>query len=538
MCARPVRVRRVSTILRRVTVPPPALSFLRRFAIALLAVVVLAAVGFVSAQAYGKREFAKSRVIHINEGILATVKPGEPANYLLIGSDIRPADETPQEAQAYGSGKVVSGQHSDVMMVLHVDPVAHTGMLVSFPRDLMVDIPGHGRNLLNAAFAFGGASLVIQTLQQDFTPLKINHYLEVDFRGFKNIINEIGHIHIWFSTPAHDPFTGLEVNKAGCVSLNGDQALAYARSRHYFVPKDLTNPAPWVWDYPSQTGGNGWISTGSDIDRIPRQQYFLRTVSQAAIDKAGNDPLKVVPLLDKVFGSLGHDQTLKQSELYSLALTFRGLNPAKVQMSTLPTLPDPANRNRVLAKFPDAVGVIGQLSKFTAPPPKPVVKPLVADKVKVRVVNGSGLKGAGSLALDAFVAAGFRSAGPAQDADRSDYQTSVRYAPGKFSEGYTVAVAVGTPNLVEAASAKFTLGGDVLVIVGRDYTALKHRFDLIPRSTGTLTTVTTTTAAGPTVPTTPTTITTTTTAPRRTVDTRFVPVDPKTGAALVGCPTR
>ena len=67
--------------------PPFALTFLRRFAIALLAVVVLATVGFVSAQAYGKREFAKSRVIHIDEGILATVKPGEPANYLLIGSE-------------------------------------------------------------------------------------------------------------------------------------------------------------------------------------------------------------------------------------------------------------------------------------------------------------------------------------------------------------------------------------------------------------------------------------------------------------------
>ena len=419
--------------------PPSAFSFLRRFAIALLAVVVLATVGFVSAQAYGKREFAKSRIIHINEGILATVKPGEPANYLLIGSDIRPPDETPQEAQAYGSTKVVSGQHSDVMMVLHVDPVAHTGMLVSFPRDLMVAIPGHGRDLLNAAFAFGGASLVIQTLQQDFTPLKINHYLEVDFRGFKNIINEIGHIHIWFSTPAHDPYTGLEVNKPGCVSLDGDQALAYARSRHYFVPKDLTNPAPWVWDYPSQTGGSGWIATGSDIDRIPRQQYFLRTVSQAAIDKAGNDPLKVVPLLDKVFGSLGHDQTLKQSELYSLALTFRGLNPAKVQMSTLPTMPDPANNNRVVSKFPDAGGVIALLSTFTAPPKKPVVKPLAANKVTVRVVNGSGVKGAATQVLDTFTAEGFKSGGEAVDADKSDYKTQVRYAPGKFNQGYTIA---------------------------------------------------------------------------------------------------
>src|SRR4051812_13510003 len=114
----------VSTLLRRVLHAPSALSFLRRFAIAMLAVYILAAAGFVSAKAYGKREYRKSRTISIPEGILATVKPGEPANYLLIGSDVRPADETAAEAKAYGSKQDVGGQgRSDVMMVLHVDPV-------------------------------------------------------------------------------------------------------------------------------------------------------------------------------------------------------------------------------------------------------------------------------------------------------------------------------------------------------------------------------------------------------------------------------
>ena len=512
--------------------PSSALTFLRRFAIALLAVVVLSAVGFVSAQAYGKRAFAKSRVIHIDDDLLKTVKPGQPANYLLIGSDVRPADETPEEAQAYGTNKDVGGQHSDVMMVLHVDPEAHTGMLVSFPRDLMVDIPGHGRNLLNSAFAFGGASLVIETLVQDFKPLQINHYLEVDFRGFKKIVDKIGHINIWFPTPAHDPYTGLDINTAGCVQLDGDQALAYARSRHYYVPKNPQNPAPWQWNYTSSTGGQGWFATGSDIDRIPRQQYFLRTVSQAAIDKSGSHPLAIESLLGAIFGSLGHDQNLKQSELNELALTFRGLNPAKVEMSTLPNMPDPADRNRVVVKYPDYVFVINALAKFT-PPKKAIVKPLRADQVKVRVVNGSGVKNAGSDALSTFTAAGFVSAGPAADADRSDYQTQVRYAPGKFNEGYTVAVAAGTLNLVAAASAKNTLGGDVLLIVGRDYDTLKHGFNLIPRPLVAPSTVPNPSTTVHTVPTT----TTTSTTIKTTVDTRFVPVDPKTGGALVGCPT-
>jgi hypothetical protein len=208
-------------------------------------------------------------------------------------------------------------------------------------------------------------------------------------------------------------------------------------------------------------------------------------------------------------------------------------------MSTLPTAPSPFPQfpGQLVAKFPDVIPVITRLANFTAPPKKPIETPLPADKVKVRVVNGSGKKGAGGVALDAFTAAGFPSAGAAADADRSDYQTQVRYAPGKFREGYTVAIAVGTPNLVEAASAKNVLGGDVLVIVGRDFDSLKHRFDLIPHSkSAPSTSLQSTSTTQATVP--RTTTTTSTTVAPRTVDTRFVPVDLKTGAALVGCPSK
>jgi LCP family protein required for cell wall assembly len=512
-----------------------ALSFLRRFAIALLAVAVLAAAGFVSAKAYGKREFGTSRTITIPEGVLGTVKPGEPANYLLIGSDVRPADETPQEAQAYGTSKDVGGGgRSDVMMVLHIDPVAHTGSLVSFPRDLVLQIPGHGLNLLNSAYAFGGPALVIETLQADFSPMRINHYLEVDFRSFKSIVNSIGHIHIWFPTPVHDPYTGLDVPQAGCQNLNGDQALAYARSRHYFIPRDLQNPAAWapVTHSDNSISSIGWNEDPrADLDRIPRQQYFLRTVSQAATDKTGQNPLKILPLLNAVFKNLAHDQNLKYDDLTALALTFRGFSPAKVEMSTLPIVPSPYRQysGQVVAKFPDAWAVVQRLANFTPPPKKPLVKPLAADKVKIRVVNGSGVKNAGGTALDAFVAAGFRSAGPAADADRTDYETQIRYAPGKFREGYTVAVAVGTASLVEAASAKNT-------IVGRDYDRLTHHFDLIPRPAGAPASVATRSTTSTTVR--PSVTTTSTTVAHQTVDTRYVPVDPRTGAALVGCPVQ
>ena len=516
-----------------------AFSFLRRFLIACVAVVVIAGAGVAAGQQYNKAEFKKSKTIHIPEGVLTQVSAGQPANYLLIGSDSR-ADETPAEVQAYGSAAQVSGARSDVMMVLHVEPSQHTGMLVSFPRDLVVTIPGHpGHNLLNAAFTFGGPALTIQTIEQNFAPLKINHYLEVDFSGFKSIVDAIGHVNIWFPTAANDEFTGLHIPKAGCVSLNGDQALAYARSRHYNIPENLQNPAPWT---PHDVYSNGqladkvspgWIEDGlADLDRIPRQQYFLRTLSQAAIDKTGSDPFAITALADAVFKHLGHDQNLKLSELNTLASTFRDLKPSKIEMMTLPITEDPAWAGHVIAKYPDANAVVAQLANFPTPTVS-IPHPVAPNKVKIRVVNGSGVKGSANSVLNDMVAAGFKSAGPAEDADRSDYKTQIRYAPGKFLQGFTVAYALGTQNLVEAASAQNTLGGDVLVIVGTDYESLPHNFKHVTSTASTPTTV----HAGK-APAAHASTTTTTAPPRQNVDTRFVPVDPNTGGSLVGCPTK
>src|SRR5205085_6952219 len=120
--------------------------------------------------------------------------------------------------------------------------------------------------------------------------------------------------------------------------------------------------------------------------------------------------------------------------LTSLAYTFRGFNPAEVEMSTLPTAPSPFPQfpAQLVAKFPDVIPLITRLASFTAPPKKPIETPLPAAEVKVRVVNGSGKKGAGGQALDAFTAAGFPSAGAAAGADRRGHPTPARRGPGQF----------------------------------------------------------------------------------------------------------
>jgi hypothetical protein len=279
-----------------------------------------------------------------------------------------------------------------------------------------------------------------------------------------------------------------------------------------------------VWNYSPALGdhfrgGTGWTASGSDVDRIPRQQYFLRTLAQTAINRTDDNPVRILALVPAVMSHLSTDQNLTLGELKSLVHTFRNLKPADIEMTTLPWSTDPADRNRLVVDHHAADPLLFRLANFTAT--KPFLPPLVDPRtVRVRVVNGSGVAGLGDRALSALVAAGFRSAGPVVDTDRANYaRTQVRWAPNREAKGVTITYATAAKVSGEAVKVADTLGGDVLVVVGRDWPALHHHLtDLVPKPT-------TSTVAG---------ATTTTTTVR--VDSPFVPVDPKTGGVLVGCP--
>jgi LCP family protein required for cell wall assembly len=512
----------------RVSVPSWFPSFARRLGIAIVVVAVLTTAGVVAVDAMGRNAFHNTPVVNVN---VSPSYPGKPANYLLVGVDQRDANDP--------SAATVTGARSDVIMVLHIEPQTKKGILVSFPRDLLVHIDGR-LNLLNSAYGLGGPNKVIQVLQDNFAGLKIQHYLEVNFDGFKSIVNAVGHIKLYFPTPAHDPLSGLNVDQSGCVSVNGDTALAYARSRHYYVPRNLANPAPWTWNYDPQVsndsdsparGGQGWVEDGqADLDRIPRQQYFLRTIGQSAIEKTTSDPTKLLALFNAVDGSFKRDRDLTFSEIKALIRTFRGLDPHNIEMLTLPTDPSPYRQ------FPgqrvpndESIRVVSRLRYFTPPAPEPT--PLPPSQVSVRIVNGSKLPGVEQRAIDQFTAAGFHVIGGASNAERSDYtKTQLAYAPNLRPAGLSVARAAQTINVVEANSRADTLNADVLVVIGADYDTLPHAFPGAPGVT------TPTTAAAP-QNTTSTTSTTVALPPPATPDSRYVPLDPKTHGPLVGCPS-
>jgi LCP family protein required for cell wall assembly len=155
-------------------------------------------------------------------------------NWLITGSDSR-AGLSRAEIDAMHVGFDEGTLNSDSIMLLHVG--SGRPVLISIPRDSYVDIPGHGWNKINAALAYGGASLLIQTVE-NVTGLKIDHYMGIGFAGLVAVVDKIGGVPICLKTAINDSYSGVHL-AAGCHNLNGVQALAFVRDRHSFATEDL-----------------------------------------------------------------------------------------------------------------------------------------------------------------------------------------------------------------------------------------------------------------------------------------------------------
>jgi LCP family protein required for cell wall assembly len=155
-------------------------------------------------------------------------------NWLITGSDSR-AGLSRAQIDALHVGFDAGTLNSDSIMLLHLG--GGRPVLISIPRDSYVNIPGHGSNKINAALAYGGASLLIQTVE-NVTGLKIDHYMGIGFGGLVAVVNKIGGVQICLKTAIHDSYSGVNLS-AGCHDLNGVQALAFVRDRHSFATEDL-----------------------------------------------------------------------------------------------------------------------------------------------------------------------------------------------------------------------------------------------------------------------------------------------------------
>jgi LCP family protein required for cell wall assembly len=171
--------------------------------------------------------FAWSKVDKINAfpaGHRPADQPG--TNYLLVGSDSRQGLTAEQRKKLHTGN--ASGQRTDTIVLVHTG--SGPTLTMSIPRDSIVAIPGHGTTKINAAFAYGGPKLLVQTIEQD-TGIHIDHYVEIGLGGFVNIVDSVGGITICPTHTMNDKLANLHVKK-GCQHADGTVALAYARSRH------------------------------------------------------------------------------------------------------------------------------------------------------------------------------------------------------------------------------------------------------------------------------------------------------------------
>ncbi|MEY2404509.1 MAG: hypothetical protein QOD38_2060, partial [Acidimicrobiaceae bacterium] len=267
---------------------------------------------------------------------------GSGENILIVGSDTR-ANADPNAPDAGGilgdaTDRAPAGQRSDTIMVLRLE--GSGSKMLSIPRDLIVSIADtNQKDRINSAYNVdlgGGPARLIKTVQKSLG-IPINRYMEVDFVTFAGLVDAVGGINIDFPYPAFDTNTGLDIKTAGPVKLNGEQALAYVRSRHYTEIKE---------------DGKAHEDPTADLGRIERQQRFLRTIMSKVA--GSHNPYTLLKVGGEVANGIRVDDALGLWGAMRLAWELKGLNPEPVP------LPVAVNSDRATLHLqePDASAVL------------------------------------------------------------------------------------------------------------------------------------------------------------------------------------
>jgi len=360
---------------------------------------------------------------------------GSAMNLLLVGQDGR-GDLTKEQLAELNAGASDSGGlNTDTMILVHVPADGSSASFVSFPRDSYVDIPGHGKDKLNAAYAYGytsadsratdaqkkaaGAQLLVRTISQ-LTGLQIDHYAEVDLLGFFELSSIVGGVEVNLCQAVDDSFYSGAVFPAGVQTISGADALKFVRQRHG-LPR-------------------------GDFDRIVRQQVFIAGVLRKLLSQdVLLDLGKQRELVQAAAKSLTVDQSLN---LLQLAQQMQSVTAGSIEFQTIPYLGDDHDtEGRYILRLKD----VDTLHQFfanlsadprAAAPTTAAPQPVAPADVRVAIFNGSGTSGLAAKTQSALESAGFvvTSAG---NADSSSYtKTEVRYAAGDDGAAATLAAAV------------------------------------------------------------------------------------------------
>jgi LCP family protein required for cell wall assembly len=279
----------------------------RRIILASAAAFVVLAAGGLTALGFERQSAYDRNIRRITKAFPTNPDrpPAGPAgaeNWLLLGSDRRGKNDP-------GYGKI-GGERADTIILAHLPADRKGAFLVSIPRDSWVTIPGRGKSKINAAYAYGGSALLIQTVEK-LTSARIDHFGIIDFEGMRSMTNALGGVDVRVNQTVHDPKNKVTW-KAGVNHLNGDLALKFVRQR-YGLP-------------------------GGDFDRIKRQQAFLKALAKKAVSRGTfTNPLKLNAFLDALTKSVSVDDSVRIADLRSRAISFRDLRANDIAFMTVPT---------------------------------------------------------------------------------------------------------------------------------------------------------------------------------------------------------
>lgn len=380
-------------------------------------------------------------------------KIGKATNVLVLGSDSRKGKDA-----KYGRAE---GERSDTLIVLHLSPDGKQAVGVSFPRDSVVQLPSCKTakgsapahlGMINEAFSEGGPACSWKTIES-LTGIHIDHFVKVDFSGFKGMVNALGGVEICLPKAVHDRDSKLNLS-AGRHLVKGEQALAYVRNRH-------------------------GLGDGSDLGRIKRQQLFMSSIVKKVTDGGLlKSPTKLFNFLDAATKSVTTDDGLDIGEIRKLAGSVQGMSAGKVKFVTVPNEPYPADPNRVQFQQPLAGRLFNAIksdniakAESAKKQPKTKVKPTVpASQIQVRVLNGTGRAGLAAQVAAGLKAKGYQVVKVGNTPEAGVTKSTIHYGTAGAKAMPTLQNELKTvqPKKVTSAhSARLDL------IIGKDWTGIK-----------------------------------------------------------------
>ncbi len=384
------------------------------------------------------------------------MSPGS-KNILVVGSDSRAGGNA-----AYGKG--LETMQSDTLMVLHLAADREWATAVSLPRDSWVRIPacdrGDGtrsaphRFKINASFAIGGtggdvgtaAACTIRTVEQN-TGLRIDHFVSVDFQGFKGMVNALGGIEVCPEEAIHDEKARLDL-EAGCQTVKDEDALGYVRTRYS-------------------------VGDGSDIGRIGRQQEFMKALAAKA-QQTLTSPADLYGFLDSATRSITTDRALAGIKpLSALASEVKGIPADRLTFLTVPNYAReadvPSDRANVVWQYPQAADLFDAMAEDREPDRKALeaaaADPVHARSVQVQVLNGTGVAGRAAQAAEELRDLGYTVVGTGNTPEPAD-RTAVLHAPDMADHARVLT------SRLDGVTARPDEGGGgqvLTLVVGPDY---------------------------------------------------------------------